>query len=59
VKAWTRAGFIATMRTGKDPYGHEISPQMPWRPIGMMSDDELSAIYEYLERMPEVETAAN
>jgi hypothetical protein len=47
------------MRTGKDPYGHEISPQMPWRPIGMMSDDELSAIYEYLERMPEVETAAN
>ena len=59
VKAWTRAGFIATMRTGKDPYGHEISPQMPWSPIGMMSDDELSAIYEYLERMPEVETAAN
>ena len=58
VKDWTRAGFIATMRTGKDPYGHELSQQMPWRPIGTMSDDELSTIYEYLTRMPEVETAA-
>jgi mono/diheme cytochrome c family protein len=58
VKDWTRAGFITTMRTGKDPYGHELSQQMPWRPIGMMSDDELGAIYEYLTRMPEVETAA-
>jgi hypothetical protein len=51
VKDWTRAGFIATMRTGKDPYGHELSQQMPRRPIGTMSDDELSAIYEYLTRM--------
>ena len=58
VKDWTRAGFITNMRTGKDPYGHELSGQMPWRPIGTMSDDELSAIYEYLTRMPEVETAA-
>jgi len=31
---------------------------MPWRPIGTMSDDELSAIYEYLTRMPQLETAA-
>ncbi len=57
VKDWTRDGFIATMRTGKDPYGHDLSPQMPWRPIGKMNDDELSAIYKYLRRMPEVETA--
>ena len=35
-----------------------VSEQMPWRPIGTMSDDELSAIYEYLTRMPQLETAA-
>jgi cytochrome c553 len=57
VKDWTRAEFITTMRTGKDPSGHELSQQMPWRPIGTMSDDELSAIYEYLSDMPDIETA--
>ena len=52
VKNWKLAQFIATMRTGINPYGHEISKQMPWRPIGRMDDDELAAIYEYLTHMP-------
>ena len=48
VASWTREQFIATMRTGKDPDGHELDEKMPWRAIGKMDDVELSAIYEYL-----------
>jgi hypothetical protein len=29
VKGWKPADFIATMRTGVDPNGHELSKQMP------------------------------
>jgi cytochrome c553 len=56
VKDWSRDGFVATMRTGKDPNGHEVGEQMPWRPIGKMDDDELSAVYEYLTQMPDSES---
>jgi mono/diheme cytochrome c family protein len=52
VKQWRLEQFIATMRTGIDPDGHELSEQMPWRPIGKMDDEELGAIYEYLTHLP-------
>lgn len=52
VKDWDQAQFIATMRTGVDPGGHRLGEQMPWRPIGRMDDDELSAIYQYLLGLP-------
>jgi mono/diheme cytochrome c family protein len=51
VKAWQRDEFINAMRTGTDPMGHAISEEMPWRGIGRMSDDELSAVYEYLTHL--------
>jgi cytochrome c553 len=53
VADWSREQFIATMRTGKDPSGHEIGERMPWRPLGKMDDVELTAIYEYLTHLPE------
>jgi hypothetical protein len=40
------------MRSGIDPGGHQISKQMPWRPIGKMDNEELTAIYEYLIHLP-------
>jgi mono/diheme cytochrome c family protein len=52
VKDWNLAGFITTLRTGIDPNGHELSRQMPWRPIGRMDDDELTAVYQYLTHLP-------
>ena len=52
VKRWKLKEFIATMRTGIDPNGHELSKEMPWQPIGRMSDEELSAVYEYLTHLP-------
>jgi len=51
VKGWSLQEFITTMRTGIDPGGHELSEQMPWRPIGQMDDEELSAVYEYLTHL--------
>ena len=51
VKGWKLEEFVATMRTGIDPNGHELSKDMP-QPIGRMSDEELSAIYQYLTHLP-------
>jgi mono/diheme cytochrome c family protein len=60
VKEWKLEEFVATMRTGTDPGGHELSEQMPWRPIGTMDDEELGAVYEYLTHLPGSQnTAAN
>lgn len=52
VKDWTFEQFRTALRTGIDPYGHELGKQMPWQPIGKMSDDELRAIFEYLASLP-------
>lgn len=57
VKAWKPAEFIATMRTGTDPWGHQLTEEMPWRPIGKMDDEELAALYEYLTHLPDRGTA--
>jgi mono/diheme cytochrome c family protein len=52
VKGWKLEEFIATMRTGVDPNGHQLGKQMPWQPIGRMGDEELRAVYEYLTHLP-------
>ncbi len=51
IKEWKFEEFLKAMRTGVDPYGHEIGKQMPWQVIGRMSDDDLRALYEYLAHM--------
>ena len=54
VKDWKLEEFIATLRTGVDPSGHQLDPTlMPWRVLGKMGDDELSAIYRYLAQRPQ------
>jgi hypothetical protein len=52
VADWSREQFMTTLRTGKDPSGHELDETMNWRTFGKMDDDELGAIYEYLTYMP-------
>jgi mono/diheme cytochrome c family protein len=44
--------FLNTLRTGKRPGGDTLNPIMPWRTIGTMSDDELRAIWNYLQSVP-------
>jgi hypothetical protein len=49
VKGWTAAQFLTTLRTGVDPSGHALSGPMPWKVLRRMDDNDLTAIYQYLE----------
>ena len=50
--AWTDAEFVQTLRTGKNPLGGAVGPQMPWQDFARVySDDELAAIYVYLQSL--------
>lgn len=46
---WSFADFQTAMRTGKTPDGRTLSSAMPWRTVGKMTDDELRAVYDFLE----------
>ncbi|MEH2487483.1 c-type cytochrome [Bradyrhizobium sp. AZCC 2230] len=48
MKGWSLHDFISTMRTGIDPNGYALSRQMPWRSIGHLTNDELTALYAYV-----------
>lgn len=53
VKSWSRDGFLATMRSGKTPFGKQLdSVMMPYTTMGRGSDDELAAVYAYLVSLP-------
>jgi hypothetical protein len=52
----SEAAFIQTLRTGKFMgMSRPILPPMPWESIGSMSDDDLKAIYAYLNSLPPVD----
>lgn len=53
VREWKLEQFISTLRTGVNPSGHQLGKEMPWQVIGKMDDDDLTAIYEYLMRLPD------
>lgn len=54
--AWKDADFVKTVRTGVTPSGHELNPMMPWKQFGNMTDDELKAIFLYLQSLPKLTT---
>jgi len=55
--AWQTADFIKTLRTGTTPFGHKLDPrQMPWEHFKNFSDNELTAIFMYLQSLPKLET---
>jgi mono/diheme cytochrome c family protein len=47
--AWDEADFFRAMRDGLRPDGSEISEFMPWAVMGRMTNEELSAIWLYLQ----------
>jgi mono/diheme cytochrome c family protein len=50
--AWGEEGFIQIIRTGQK-HGRAINPDyMPWESYRHMSDDELRAVYLYLQSLP-------
>ena len=50
---WTEADFIQALRTGETPEGRRLdNEKMPWRSIGQLTDDELGALWLYLQSLP-------
>lgn len=53
---WTQEDFINTLRTGVTPEGKTLDAEfMPWPITARMTDDELAAIWLYLNTLPAVE----
>jgi mono/diheme cytochrome c family protein len=52
---WTAEDFIQTLRTGVRPNGAPLTGDMPWQAYGRMTDDELAAVFLYLQSLPPVE----
>lgn len=52
VKGWTVDEFVHCMRTGMTPDGRTLDDRfMPWKPIGQMTDEELTAIWLRLQQL--------
>jgi len=52
---WKEDDFINTIRTGTTPSGHMLNPEhMPWKEFRNMTDDELKAIWMYLQSLPKL-----
>ena len=53
--AWTEDAFIQAMRTGTHlGMGRPIMPPMPWQGIGQLPDEDLKAIFAYLQSIPAI-----
>jgi mono/diheme cytochrome c family protein len=49
---WTEQDFFRALREGKRPDGSDINPFMPWKNFSQMTDDEIRAIWLYLQTVP-------
>lgn len=50
---WSLDQFKSTLRSGETPEGKKLDPKfMPWNGIGLMTDMELEALYNYLKSVP-------
>jgi mono/diheme cytochrome c family protein len=50
---WSEVDFIQTIRSGVTPSGHQMDPEyMPWKSWAKFDDEELQAIWMYLNSLP-------
>jgi len=50
---WSEDDFIATIRSGFTPEGHQLdSKEMPWPTYSLMTDEELQAVWLFLQELP-------
>ena len=50
---WSEEDFINTLRSGTTPEGKSLEPMyMPWPNIGKFTDDELKALWLFLQALP-------
>jgi len=52
--AWKEADFRRALREGKRPDGSAIDPFMPWQAFSKLSDEEIGALWAYLQTLPPV-----
>jgi mono/diheme cytochrome c family protein len=52
LSGWTEADFLRAMRIGVTPDGRTLSTAMPWELTGQLSDEELGALFAYLQSLP-------
>ena len=53
--AWTVDQFIKTMRTGKHlGIGRPILPPMPWFSVAVLTDQDIRALFAYLQSLPPI-----
>ena len=52
---WTGETFIATLRTGRhEGKGRPLLPPMPWPMIRTLTDEDLRAVFAYLQSLPPI-----
>ena len=52
---WSEDDFFTALRTGVRPGGQQLDGEaMPWQIVGQMTDEELGAIWLYLQSLPAV-----
>lgn len=49
---WQEADFVKALRTGVRPDGSPLSTAMPWPAFQQMTDEELKALWLYLQSVP-------
>jgi mono/diheme cytochrome c family protein len=49
--AYREEDFLKVMHTGVTPGGRTLSEEMPWMAYGKMTDDELKALFMYLQSL--------
>ena len=53
---WTEEDLRTVLRTGVTPSGHRIdAAQMPWPSMARMSDEEIGALFLFLQSLPPLE----
>lgn len=56
--SWTEEMFINTIRRGKHQgEGRDLLPPMPWPNYAQATDDDLKAIFAYLQSIPAIDNA--
>ena len=56
-KGYTEATFLQTMRSGKKPNGTQMQPPMPVDVYQNLTDDDLKAIWAYLQTLKPIRNA--
>ena len=57
---WSASDFIETLRSGTTPEGHILDANyMPYEDTSRLNDDDLTAMFLYLQSLPAVQTDTN